>query len=231
MDIGKAYTFIYNDEGWVSKILIAGLCTFFSWLILPLFLLAGYQLLVMKNVADGDTDSLPVWTDIGDMFMDGLKVTVATWIYFLPIIFLSCLGGAISALLSGAADPDLAAGVSIMWGIIGCLMIPISLLLALFVPSIFIQYGRTKDFGALFRFGEVWSITQENLTDIVLVLLAAAGASLVLGLVFGLLIWTICIPLLIIFLGNAWIAIASSHLYGQIWAKMEGKAVEVAMPG
>ncbi len=50
MDIGKAFSFVFEDEKWVSKVLLGGL--FFCIPIIN-FAVIGYMIKVAQNVAQG----------------------------------------------------------------------------------------------------------------------------------------------------------------------------------
>ncbi|MGW8319684.1 MAG: DUF4013 domain-containing protein, partial [Candidatus Promineifilaceae bacterium] len=96
MDFVKAYTFIWKEPGWVGKIVGAALASFFSFLILPIFLLMGYQIGVVRNVSEGREQVLPEWVDFGKLFMDGLYIAIAAFVYSLPVWLLSCFGALVS---------------------------------------------------------------------------------------------------------------------------------------
>ena len=61
MDIAKAFTFVTEDERWVGKIGIAALITLLSFLIIPIPLLVGYMVGVVRNVKDGVVNPMPEW--------------------------------------------------------------------------------------------------------------------------------------------------------------------------
>ncbi|MCI0397183.1 MAG: DUF4013 domain-containing protein, partial [Chloroflexi bacterium] len=88
-----------------------------------------------------------------------------------------------------------------------------------------IQYARTGEFGSLFRFGEIMAIVRNNIGDILLTIVAYLAASFVLQFLIGISIITICGPLVIGLAGTLWVLLAQAHLYGQIAAKTEGKAL------
>jgi len=48
MDIGRSFKFMFEDEGWITKILIGGILG-----LIPIvnFVIYGYQLEVIKNVS------------------------------------------------------------------------------------------------------------------------------------------------------------------------------------
>ncbi|MGD2049984.1 MAG: DUF4013 domain-containing protein [Chloroflexota bacterium] len=232
MDIGKAYTFIPEEEDWIKNIVIGGVLVLFSFLLIPIFFLIGYQVRVVKRVMDGDIHPLPEWDDWGQMFMDGLVVWVAQIVYALPVILLTLCsffiwvpaatdpGGDIGAALSGAAIFGLV--------VLTCLVFLFAIALAFIMPALYIQYVRTGEFGPMFQIGEVIRIARENFVDILIVIVASIAAGFVLGLVTWIPIcgWLILAPL-----GSIWIMIATAHLYGQIAAKTDGKEAEVAYAG
>jgi hypothetical protein len=229
MDIGKAYTFIPEDDDWIKKIIIGGVLILFSFLFIPIFFVIGYQIAVVKKVMNGEDRALPEWNDWGKMFMDGLVVWVAQIVYALPVILLTLCsffiwvpaatdpGGDIGDVLSGAAIFGLV--------VLACLVFLFAIALAFIMPALYIQYARTGEFGPMFQVGEVIRIARENFVDILIVIVASIAAGLVLGLVTWIPIcgWLILAPL-----GTVWIMVATAHLYGQIAAKTDGKEAEVA---
>lgn len=224
MDIGKAFTFVTEDESWMSKIGIGAVVSLFSILIIPAFFLGGYQLAVMRNVMNGEEHPLPKWENWGRLFMDGLFVVVAAFVYTLPIWLLAFFGILLNLVVFSSSSGGAVAVV--IWLIFGCFTILIAIALAFLIPSIYIQYARTDDFGALFRFGEVLAIARENLVDILITFLVALAASFVLSLIASVLTLTICGGIIAIYIGSFWISVALGHLYGQIAANSNGKVKE-----
>jgi Sec-independent protein secretion pathway component TatC len=108
MDIGKSFTFVFEDKDWITKILIAAaillLGIIFSWMLLiPLILayalLSGYGVEILRQVVRGDLDKLPEWDDWGALLIEGVKVIVIGLVYALPLIIVAlCLGVPIGAL-------------------------------------------------------------------------------------------------------------------------------------
>lgn len=229
MDIGKAYTFIPEEEDWIKKIVIGGVLMLISFLFIPIFFLIGYQVAVVRKVMNGDEHPLPDWNDWGKLFMDGLVLWVAQFVYALPVVLLSLCslfiwvpaatdpGGDFGAALSGAAIFGLV--------VLSCLVFLFAIALAFIVPALYVQYARTGEFGPLFQVGAIIAIARENFVNILIVTVAAIAAGIVLGLVTWIPIcgWLILWPL-----GSVWIMIASAHLYGQIATKSTGKEAEVA---
>ena len=73
---------IYPKDGTdaTKTILIGGVLTLPSFLLVPLFLLVGYTVRVVRAVAGGD-ETLPVFDEWGDMLVDGVKGSI-TLAYF-----------------------------------------------------------------------------------------------------------------------------------------------------
>jgi len=99
MDIGKAFTFPFEDEDWVKKLIIGAVL-----MIVPIanFITIGYMLRTLRNVAEGREKPLPEWDQWGDDFMKGLLVVVAGFIYSLPIVLVSVITDILGAVLGSA---------------------------------------------------------------------------------------------------------------------------------
>jgi hypothetical protein len=223
MDIGKAFTFVTEDERWVSKIGIGALISFLSFLIIPIPLLWGYLVGVARNVKDGVPDPMPEWDDWGKLFMDGLSIIGAQLVYTLPFWFLTCIAG-VGAVGFGSlteTSEDLAtAGLLSTFGFAICLTLLWAIALLFISPAIVIQYVKTGDFGSLFHFGEIFSIAKRNIVNILLITITLIAASLVVGIVFSIIGIIPCIGQIIGFiLGLAvgpYFLVVTGHLYGQI---------------
>jgi hypothetical protein len=86
MDYGKSFSFVFDDEEWVQKILIGGILS-----LIPIVNLVaiGYGLKVLKNVAAGMEKPLPDWDDFGDYFVKGLVSSLGSLVWALPAIGVS----------------------------------------------------------------------------------------------------------------------------------------------
>jgi hypothetical protein len=169
MDIGKAFTFVFDDEDWIVKILIAAAIllvgSLFSWvLLIPLFLafaiLGGYQIEIMRRVIQGDSNPLPAWDNWGDLIVDGIKVIVIGIVYALPAIIISvCLG-----VPSGLLGED-APGLSSLFGILGsCLSFVWAIVMSIVLPAALAFFVADGEMSAAFRFGDVLAFTRDNLS-------------------------------------------------------------------
>jgi hypothetical protein len=229
MDIAKSFTYILEDEEWITKLGIGAVLTFFFWLLLPIPLLVGYTVAVLRNVRDGYERPLPAWDNWGKLFMDGLFIMIAQFVYTLPFLLLFCvvsIGMVASAGMAELSEELAAASLLATFGLSACLFLIWYVAILLISPAIMIQYGRTGTLGSCFRFGEVIAIVRRNVGDILIAFVAilvvtfvfsaftsVLGAIPCLGVIIGLVISLAFSPYLVMVTG---------HLYGQIAAKDSG---------
>ncbi len=223
MDIAKAFTYVTEDERWMGKIGIGALISLLSFLIIPIPLLVGYMVGVVRNVKDGVVNPMPEWEDWGQLFKDGLSVIVAQLVYTLPFWLLSCIAGAGVVGMGSLAETNedlAAAGIFATFGLVGCLTLVFVVALFFLSPAIVIQYVRTDELGSVFRFGEVFTIAKENVGNILLITLVTFGIAIVLNIVIGVLGLIPCIgwvaALIIAVAAGPYMTVITGHLYGQI---------------
>jgi hypothetical protein len=223
VDFVQAYTFMFKEDRWIPKLVIGGLVVLLSVLILPSFILVGYQIAVVRRVMAGATPILPEWDEIGRKFMDGLNLAIAIVVYALPLWLLACIMVVLSFVFADPATGQVTGLGTIPMIVIGCLMLPFGLALAFAVPALTIQYARVGQLNALFRFREIADLVRENAVDILLTIVASAVAGLALSMVISVSIITICGPIILAFGGPVWQQIGLGHLYGQVGTKVSGK--------
>jgi hypothetical protein len=225
MDIGKALSFVFEDEEWFSKILLGAVITLIP--IFGQFALFGYGIAIIRNVRANDPRPLPTWNNLGDLFVDGLKFWVATLVYAIPFIVFLCpimLVWVLPAL--GAENEDLAAILAGVSGIVslalGCLAALYGILLSLLTPVVQIRYAETGEIGPCLAVGEVFRLLSDNLGSVLV--------AVVLGWVAGTLVMSIAGTVtlgLLVFPGSVWLKALSSHLYGQISRQIASAPMEI----
>jgi hypothetical protein len=216
MDIGKSFTFVFEDDAWLTKILIAAaiilLGVLFSWLLLiPAILAAalinGYMVEIIRKVVRGNRDELPEWDNWGDLIVDGLKVIVIQLVYALPAIILSvCL------VIPMAAVSDNAEGLSVFLSVVlSCFLILWAIVVSIALPAATAVFAATSDLAAAFHFGEVFALVRDNLSTYLITFIMSWVASFIGGLggiVCG----------LGAFLTAPYGYMVTGHLYGQAYA-------------
>jgi hypothetical protein len=85
VDLGKAFTHLFEDAEWITKMVIGSLIA-----LVPIlnFALVGYEVRVMRNVAKGEQHPMPSWNDFGDLFTEGMWLGLARIVYSLPVLVL-----------------------------------------------------------------------------------------------------------------------------------------------
>lgn len=226
MDIGKSLSYVFDDERWLNKVLIGGLIGLVPILNLAL---AGYMLRTLKNVAAGASRPLPDWDDIGNDFVKGLLVAVAGIIYALPVILLVTLfviAVTAGGIFTAGVGEDAAGifGVLTALGTMGFIALGVvyGLAVAAWMPAATAVYAAAGEFGAFFRFSEIWGLIRRNAGNYVLVLLIAFVASQVAG-------W---LGSLVLIVGAAftgfWASLVYGHLLGQLLREDPGAPAPVA---
>jgi hypothetical protein len=220
MDIGSAFSFVFDDQDWIKKVAIGGGIILAGLILTPilvglaLFLpVGGYMLETLKNVRDGRPTPLPEWTDFGALFSKGLMVFVIYLVYNIPSIILSCAGAGVGfAVESPDVDPDLAASLGIVSVCLSCVQIIVSLLGNALVPAALIRYAASDSLGSAFQFGEMFNFIKNNIGDYIIVILLSWVAGIVgaLGLI-------LC--LIGVFFTTFWSNLVTANLYGQLARK------------
>jgi len=155
MDIGEIISdsIKYPSSNW-GKVLILGVIMIASILIVPVFLLIGYLFRIIKATLAG-LDELPEFDEIGEMFVDGLKVFVVLIIYSIPVVIISAI---IGALLGSSSAASLSLNPYMIWAVVlGYIVyIIVAAIIGLIeVIAIANMAYYDGDLGAAFRFSEV----------------------------------------------------------------------------
>ncbi len=98
----------YSAKDWKTLVILGVICLF-SFLLLPAFLITGYNYRVINTAVHGiinGRDPLPGFEDLIDMFVDGVKVVIVQIAYMLVpiIVFLvfAIVAGQLTGILSSA---------------------------------------------------------------------------------------------------------------------------------
>ncbi len=222
IDVKRAVQHPTEDQNWLSKLGIGALIA-----LVPIlnFALSGYAIEHLKNTSNGMDVPLPPWDNLGEKFMDGLKLFVATLILGLPIILLTCIitiaSGGLAAISGGAEELEgaAAAGIGVLTLALACLSALYGLFLAYLLPAIYIQYTKTRDIGACLRIGELLNIARANTGDYLIIFVVFIGLTFVFSLVVGVLNIIPCLgqilSLVISLLAAPYFGVLLGHLCGQ----------------
>jgi energy-coupling factor transport system substrate-specific component len=176
LDLRRAFGFPFRSRGWVRKLLIAALCVVFSWLLVPLLLLAGYATDVARRSRDGDHE-LPPWNGLGGKLREGFLVVVILVVWMLPAVLLG-----LPQDVTGGGGPAILATGSQVLAALGGIWTLLVLLAQAAIWGEYLQggFGAALDVPAVFRrvkFHSGLTVVVGALT-IVLWLLAFSGLAL-----------------------------------------------------
>jgi len=190
MDIGKSFSYPFEDRQWVSKLGLGAVITLvpilqFAW--------TGYMVEIIRNVMKGSPEPLPTWDDIGKKFMDGVMLMVAGLVYALPMLIVICLPMGfmvIPVVLSSNGDmQDIANAIagagSVLFMCLLCVFMVYALILSVIYPAILIIFAREGTLASCFKFREVFELISKNMSPFLTAWGVSLAASFVVGLVSG----------------------------------------------
>jgi energy-coupling factor transport system substrate-specific component len=146
LDLAAPFTFVFRSHRWVRKLAFGAVCLLFSWLIVPLLLLAGYIVEIARRVRGGARE-LPAWDHPWQNIKDGFKIITALLIWVSPSVLLSIPAGIVAGI--NETGPALPAAVTWLAGVLGAIGTVWSLAVLILEPAIIIQYIDRGFLGAL----------------------------------------------------------------------------------
>lgn len=216
MDIGKSFTYVFEDPKWMMKVLIGGIV-----LLIPIvnFAVYGYMLTTLKNVADGQANPLPEWSDFGAHFMKGLYAAVGVIVYLLPGIVVICcaqvLTIGLSTVAGAAGGRDAGGTVAGIVGFLGLCLMCIAYLY-IFVAALTMYAPLTRFAMSANQLSLFWdfrgnlAFIQKNLTNYIIALLITFVAAFVAE--FGIILCIVGV-LFTLF----WSTLVAANVFGQLW--------------
>jgi hypothetical protein len=156
-DIETLLRYPLQSEAWLSTVLIGGIALLLSFLLIPLFVVAGYGVRAIRAGMDRAAGP-PVFDDWGTLLTEGFVASVIGFVYQLVpmVVFFTVVGGSLAALVTGS---DLGAGLGII-GFFGGLFV--WWLLAIVFGYVgfagVANYAREGSFGAGFDVGTIGSV-------------------------------------------------------------------------
>lgn len=239
MDIGKAFTFPFEDDEWLTKLFLGAIVSAvpilnFAW--------GGYTVDILKNVIDGNPRPMPDWSDFGDKFVKGFFIWAAGFIYSLPAIIIACLPLSlliipISSEISteSVTSPDAWASAFTGIGIIFlCLLVLYLLVFSFYFPAVYIHFAQKGTFGSCFEIGEIIKIVSKNTSKYITAWLVAILGGIVVGIIVMIasivLSPIICIGWLLSWiisaLASVYVFAIYSHLFGQVVAEETSNIIQ-----
>lgn len=188
VDLGRAFTYTFDDQEWAPKILISAGIALASAFTAPLLVgfvglaaLLGYQVELIRNLRDGHSTPLPRWDKYGDKIRSGANVLTAVIVYnipnFIPVCCLATTSG-----LWGDGFIGSTAGLFFT-----CCLLPLLFVYNLVTwPMLALGIGRyavENNIGVFFQFGDLFSTINRNLGVTLTWIIYTMIANFVLGLI------------------------------------------------
>ena len=225
MDIGKSFSYIFQDKDWLKKVLIGSLIlvvslpfTFVLVGFLGLAIVSGYTLEVLRNVRRGIVQPLPEWRDKwSEWLILGLKLWLVLFVWSLPALVLSGFNSLGNQMMW--TDSDLLSVFGgLMVAVVACLSLIWWIIVALATPAITIRMAETEDVGSAFKIDSIYVFTKRHIGEVIIAVLMTIAATIValtIGTFAGILLcfvgWIVTIPAGM-FIAN----LISVHLYAQV---------------
>ncbi len=216
-DFGKPFTYVFDDPRWLQKILIGGLFYLAGFLLIGWFFILGYVARLVRNIVAGAAVPLPEWDDLGSFFSEGLRLVGVMLVYFVPAFVLMMMLVIPAGILSEVDDGGLQALGNAIATCVTCLMVPLLLAMAVFVPGSLLFAVMEQRFGAAFEFGRIWAFIRANIGNYLLAVVIYFIARFLGG--FG--IALLCIG--VIFTGF-WSFLITAHAFAQVYRLSTVKA-------
>lgn len=198
--LGDALSFPRSGDDWLPTLLIGGVLSALSVLVLPVFLVQGYLVRVLRAAANDETTA-PSFTDWGGLFVDGLKLFVVNLAYslVLAIPYFALI------IVVGFGSNN---GPGVVGLVLGLLVFVLAIVVGFFIPAAFTNFAIEGEFGAAFDFGTIkkGAFTSDYATAWVL--------AIVVGFVGGLIGAALSILLVGIFI-LFYVQVAIYYLFGR----------------
>lgn len=157
MELGRAFGFITEDEKWITKMLLGGLI-----LLIPIvgqMVVIGFAFEIARNVARGNPQPLPDWSDFGEKLKHGFYGVVIALVYSIPLLILQGLMQCSTIAFTGGTSGSESSAAAGAVAIISLILLPIILLLSIatymLIYAAWIRYLQTDSLSDALKFGAI----------------------------------------------------------------------------
>lgn len=148
--LGDALSYLKHSDDWIPTLLIGGVLSVLSALVLPAFVLQGYLVRVLRGAAKGDR-AAPSFTDWGGLAVDGIKLFLVDVAYSIPLLvvwFAVFFITDVSSAPGTPAAPNGGPGVLTALGLL--LFLLLAVVTGYFVPAAHANFAIEGSLGAAF---------------------------------------------------------------------------------
>lgn len=187
-----------------------------SIFIVGAFFVYGYLARLVRNVIAGVTHPLPEWDDLGEYFSEGLRLFCVVFVYVLPLIGLA-LVFVVPSIIAQSADNDVMRNIGGgMAACVWCLIFPLSLALAIWIPGALMFAVVEQRFGAAFEFGQIAAFIKANVGNYLLAFVVWLVVRMIVPFGFILL----CVG---VFFTSFWSVVVAGYAFAQAWRLAPGR--------
>ena len=205
MDFGLSFSFPFQDEEWVKKIVLTAVISLIP--VIGQIALVGWMVELTRRVIRGDSEPMPDWEDFGEIIVLGLKMFVIGLVYALPILVIAFPWVIVEALVDNESASAL---YTIMTMCFSCFVLIYGLALVYFLPAGVGELAATDDLGAAINPSKILAHVRAAPSAYLLTFLGAIIAGILAG--FG---------IILCFVGVLFTAVyayaVQGHLYGQAY--------------
>ena len=210
MNYSSAFSYVFEDKDWLSKILIAGLIALIP--IVGWIYITGWMIEIIRRVNAGRTDILPA-THFQEFLSLGFKCVIVCLVYSIPVIILSSFSLFFGHLLENTSSDFLtvfSASASCLFGLINFV---VAIVISLVCFPAMIRLAETDSISESLKFGEIFTITKNNIKLFLMLFLIDIVASII-----------ACLGMVVCFVGVIFtlpyaMAIVG-HVTGQAWRQI-----------
>jgi hypothetical protein len=209
-DFAKPFTFTFEDPRWVQKILLGGLFMIAAVFIIGAFFVYGYLARLVRNVIAGVAYPLPEWDDLGEYFSEGIRLFCVALIYTLPLIALAFIF-IVPSILAQSTDNEALQNIGGgMAACVWCVIFPLSLALAIWLPGALLFAVVERRFGAAFEFGQIAAFIRANVGNYLLAFVVWLVVRMIVPFGFILL----CVGVVFT---SFWSLVVAGYAFAQAW--------------
>lgn len=155
--IEDALRYPMNHDNWIVTVLIGGALSLFSFLVVPILIVYGYLLRVIRSSVDGSAEP-PEFGDWGELIVEGFKAAVIGFVYMLIPLIVGAVtvGGSMAAMIGGGRAGAAAGLAGLAVGFL--ITFVLSLVFGYVAVAAIVHFANEGNIGAGFDFGTLREI-------------------------------------------------------------------------
>ena len=217
INIGKGLTFPTADPNGVTKFIVGSVFSFFSFLLLPVFISMGYYMETVRQASEGEDRMLPDWSRWGEYGLAGFKGFLISLVYMLPAIAIAVIGGfsSLVAVMGGARQESAGlavAGTGALLASFGAAGL-VGIICTFILPMVMVRFARSGRMGDAFNVGGIFADIMVAPLDYLITWGVPIGLSIVGNVVLGM----TGVGLFLTPAFTFYVAMVNAHLFGQYY--------------